>query len=600
MQRITYILILIFSSTLLMAQTFSVNAPSAVEVGQQVQITYTLNASGKNIQAPDFGDFDFLGGPSVSNQSSTQIVNGKRQSSRSQSYSYYVRANKPGKYKIGPAQIQANGKTIKSKSISIKVVGGGATQQQAQTKNTGATTKADVFIRTFISKSEVYQGEAITCTVKFFTKNEYRLTGYKEPQFTGFWKETIEDIDQNPKNEAYNDKVYATVVIAKYVLYPNQSGEIEIPAAEVDAIVRTYKTRKARNQTERMFYGNTIKQPIDKEIKLKSPARKLKVKSLPASGKPAGFNGLVGNFKLKSTISFTEVNVDDAINLSYTIEGKGNIDLLELPQPIFPPDFDMFDPEISQNSNTNEKGVSGKKSFKYILIPRSEGTFKIPALEFSFFDTQSGKYKNVKSESYTVKVGDGISKNSGDNTGSYSDNKKVHYVDQDIRFVHQNIDMPGLADEHLMKKWITPLYFSLTPILMLVFIFWRRKQNTNRQDVQLMRYKKATKLAKQHLRNAMSMLKAGNASDFYIEISKVLWGYLSDKFSIPRSDLSIAEIVDQLSSLEIDPESIKEIKEILEQCEFARFAPAEENKSNMQHIYDESLLVISKIEKGIK
>jgi hypothetical protein len=371
---------------------------------------------------------------------------------------------------------------------------------------------------------------------------------------------------------------------------------LEIPSPTLNLVSHTYTNT---NQVD--FFGRRVRNRSDEQLNLKAPNVKIEVKDLPSANKPSSFTGLVGDFEISSKISFTEVRVDDAINLSYTIKGEGNIDLLEIPSMKFPPDFDVFDPEISQSTNNTQNGVYGKKTFKYILIPRTEGTFDIPAMEFSFFDTKEGVFKTVKADGYQIKVGDGVGSEKGApvESGIIADQKEVHHLDKDIRFIHQDHGTLDDRSSHLLGSLFTPLYFGLSTLLLIAFVWYRKKTALDQQDQQKMRFKRANKMAKKHLRNAAQMMKAEQQKDFYLEISKVLWGYLSDKFSIPRSDLSIAEIVDQLKQKGLDDQSVQEIEKVLHQCEFARFAPDEENKSNMPQIYNASIEIISKIEKGI-
>ena len=132
----------------------------------------------------------------------------------------------------------------------------------------------------------------------------------------------------------------------------------------------------------------------------------------------------------------------------------------------------------------------------------------------------------------------------------------------------------------------------------IALIIHKRMNKLNNNQV-MMRNKKATKVAKKRLTNAHINLKNGNQNGFYEELSQALWGYISDKLNIPLSQLSMDSVKEVMTNNAITEEIINEFIELLNNCEFARFAPGDPSKK-MDELYHKGIDVITKIEKKLK
>jgi hypothetical protein len=599
--KVSSLIIALLLSFSLLGQkvSFTLTAPKAVEVGQNFQITYSLNSRGRDYQGPqDFPGFNYLGGPYTSQSSSTQIINGKRSQSINISYTYQLRANKAGTFKLPPASVTIGQKKVSSNQVSIKVVSGGQSSTSSAASGQGDNSpKGLVFARTLVSKRKAYVGEPIVVTLKIYSEKKIvDIQDFKAPTYDGLWIEDIDIGQLKLDREAYGDKVYYTVTLQKALIFPQTSGTLEISPFKVKGIISVITTRKPRDQWEYMMYGNQVRAEERKSVDLNSPSVKLDIKALPDAGKPDGFNDVVGNIKMQASIDKNKLEVNDALNLKVKISGQGNINQWEVPAPLFPPDFEVYDPKTSSKSDVSVAGMEGSKSFEYLIIPRNEGTFIIPPLSFSYFDVTKKKYVSLKSDTFRIQVGKGSGKVSTYIPAQNQSNAEL--LARDIRYIKTgNPAWTKLG----MRYFNSALHLgavALMPLLLILILYVRKQMEKNNRNTSANRHRKATRVAKKRLQLAAKYQKSGDDSNFYLEISRALWGYLSDKFSIPRSELSMDTVRNQLQD-RMHEQQISEIIAVLNDCEFARFAP-EQDKEKIADIYNTTLELISTIEKNLK
>lgn len=583
---------------------FTATGKSAVRVGEKFQLNYKINAEGQGFRGPNITDFQVLSGPNTSTSSSVQIINGQVKSKVDYVFSYILRANKEGTFTIPAASISVDGKSYTSNSLSIRVV------KSSTTSNSGsnpqeAATEDELFLRAQISNSTPYQGEQVIIIYKLYTNIPIsNIDASKISSFPGFWaKDLFQNLKEYPQTrETINGKEFVVAEVRKFALFPQRSGEIIIEPGELECVaqIRSQTNRKSSDPFFDSFFNdpffNSRYQNIDK--KLVSNSLKIDVKPLPTQNKPADYSGAVGNFSFQSDISTLEVTTNEAITLKYVISGTGNIELIDAPKVVFPTDFEVYDPEIKNTVKVNSRGVSGTRTFEYLIIPRNPGDYTIKPIEFSFFDVNTKRYQTITSPEYTIKV----NKGEGQTTGvTYTGGSKedIQYIGKDI--LHIKIppyELRQIGTFFFKSLWyyiflIIPIFVSI-----LILIIWRRTVK-RRSDTVGMKTRKATKASRKKLKLANSFMKQGKENDFYVEISKALWGYLSDKLNIPKAELSMDNVKGILQKKSVNPEITNMFIDTLHNTEYARFAPG--NKSeNMDKIYNEALGVISKIERELK
>ncbi|HOI33009.1 MAG: BatD family protein [Bacteroidales bacterium] len=583
-----------------------VSTKSQVGLNEQFQVVFELNAEGERFKGPNFADWRVLSGPMSSTSSSIQIINGQMTRNFTQSYTYIVTATKEGTFEIGSAEIIVDGKTIKSSPVTVKVVKGSSsasTESGNQSQGQGITDK-DLFLRAIIDKKEVVTGEQVIVTYRIYTRVPVSSVSVtKLSAFPGFWtKDLLSDNEAlQQSTEVINGVEYTVANIRKMALFPQKNGKLNIEPMELECVaqVRTQTSRqRSRDPFESFFNDPFFNRGIANVQKnLVSEPLSIEVKSLPSQGKPLNFSGAVGQFEISSGIDKTTLQTNDGLTLSYTISGQGNIELAELPQIQFPPDFEVYDPKITNNLKTSANGISGSKKFEYLLIPRTSGEFKLNELQFSYYDPKKQTYNTLKTPAYNITV-----EKSGDVTtqGVFVPGQSdVKYIGSDIRHIKTN----KLALKPIGKFFFgSPAYLAAIALMLIIFavsLIYTLKRKKLNKNHKLIRNKKATKIARKRLKTANLHLKNKNQNEFYTEISQALWGYIRDKFDIEPSKLALDYIAKVLKEKDTPDTLIDELVETLNKCEFARFAPGESGKK-MEELYSNGIEIITKIEKTVK
>ena len=578
---------------------FTASAPKVVEVGEQFRLTFSINERGKNLQLPKLNNFTILMGPSTSSSMSTQIINGKMTTSSSYSHTYVLVAEKEGKHRISPAQITVKGEQIQSNSITIEVVKGNSkakqNKQQRQRNSAAAQriTQENLFVKVDVNRRSVYMGEPIVATIKVYTR--LSISGFgdsKFPSFQGFLSQEVPTTSQiNLERENINGTIYNTGVIRKLLLFPQHTGEITIDPFELECIIRQRKGRQARS-----FFDDFFDAYQDVRVPRRSKPVKIRVKEFPANA-PASFHGAVGDFKLKATMDKDSVKANDAITLKVMISGNGNLKLIDPLKLDIPADFEGYAPKTNQNLKSSPRGMIGSTSFEYLIIPRHGGEYTIDPAAFTFFDPRTRQYKTLKTPQFKIKVSKGSQQEASSVVSNFS-REDVKFIGKDIRFIKTSDYTPRIKGEvffgtlNFYLGYLIPLF-----LFMLIYLFNRKRIKEN-ADVVRVKNKRANKMAMKRLKNAALSLKQNQREQFHDDILKALWGYTSDKLNLPLANLNKENIVDILSTKNVDQSLIDKFMEILNICEFARYSPSSDT-SEMDNLYQETMDTITKLEKNI-
>ena len=605
MKKILFFSLLLFATAVTKAEdvSFTASAPEAVPNGQTFQLVYSINATAKELRIPEISDFEIVAGPFQSKNSSTQIINGSITHSTSLRFTYTLLPKKEGTFTIPAATIMVDKQKYSSNTLTIKVLP--ADEEVAPSNNssntapkTQAVTNDNLFIRTIVSHKNVYEQEYILVTYKIYTRVDLvNIDKVKFPDFKDFLMQEIElPKDKQFALENYNGKNYNTITLRQVLLYPQRSGTLEIEKMTCDAIVRVRNNRPSRSIFDDFFdtYQEIVK-PIA------SNTEKIEVKALP-SGKPAGFSGATGTFTLSSSINKTELTTNESVTIKLKISGNGNIKLIKNPEIKFPADFEVYDPKVENNFTNTTAGVSGTKTIEYLAIPRHSGTFTIPPIEFAYFDTKSKTYKTLKSESFTLNVAKGAVGEEDGNApivNNFTNKESVKMLGSDIRHISMN-------DFQLHKP--APFFFGtwgfafayIIPLVIVMLVFWFfRKQAKENADIIKVRNRKANKIAQKRLRTAEKYLKEQKKEEFYSELLKAIWGYLCDKLSIPQAQLNKDNVENELRKHNLEEDSIQDFMQVLNNCEFAQYAPGE-NIEARDHLYADTIRIITLLEERIK
>lgn len=581
---------------------FTASAPSTVILDRPFQLVYTVNATGKDLRTSDFNNFEVLAGPFESRSSSYQIVNGKTSSSVSVSYTYTLQAQKTGTFTIPSASIMVEGKKYNSNGLSIKVLpaddnaGTKSGRDEPQTRSAAGQgiSNDNIFIRANVSKTSVYEQEPILVTYKLYTLLDVvQCANKKMPDFKGFMKNDIE-LSQNKQfsYENFNGKNYGTVVLYQVLLFPQQAGELKIDKAVFDAVIRIENKQQVRSIFDDFFdsYSNVQKT-------ISAPATVVRVNPLPAN-KPANFNGTVGALSMTSSISSENIKANDAVTLKIIISGTGNLKLVQNPDIKFPDGFEVYDPKVNNNFKTNTNGISGTKIIEYMFIPRHGGVFQIPSAEISYFDIKERAYKTLRTPIYNLNV----QKGSGESNAvvsSYVAKEDVKQLGSDIRFIVTEPIVLEKEKEPFFGTILSWIIYIIPLLISTILFFVFQKQIRENANINFVRNKKANKAAQKRLKLALKLLNDGKKDLFYEEVMKAVWNYLSDKLTIPVSSLTKENVALELEKLGVEEELIKKFVEILNTCEYARFAP-NSGQQEMGNLYETSIETISKLENNMR
>ena len=613
-RRPIYFVLLSVTYVLLSVQLFGQGFTAAVSknrvaVGEAFQIEFSIsNGGADNFKPPvAFKDVDVYSGPNHS--SSVQIINGSM--SQSTSISYVIAAKSEGKLTIGPASITVGGSVKQSNSIVIEVVkggggngggaaasGGGGRNQGggASGANQGTTSEENLFARVSVDRSKVYLGEQITVVYKVYTRLNLRgFQDMKFPSCNGFWSQDVPQKGQiNLTTENIEGVNYNVAEIKRTFLYPQRSGTLEIDPLEVSCVVRQRSARQPQSLFDQFFGNGGFEDVV---LKAKSKPIKIEVLPLPEANKPADYSGAVGNYTFKTTLNKTKVKTNEAITLTITISGSGNLKLIDALNVHIPEDIEKYDPKINDNVSVTNAGVSGSKTFEYLLIPRHAGDFKIDAVNFSFFNPEKRTYVSIPSPEFSIHVDKGKDDDvaTGTTFSSAIDKKDVMVVGKDIRYIKTGTPAfkkinDGFYGTEGFYGWL------LAPILLFGGLFVaRRKYLKDNADGLLAKSKKATKIAKKRLTIAAKHSKDGNKEAFYEEVFKALYGYLSDRLAIPYANLTKENVKEMLVSKKVSNETCDKLDSILTSCEYARYAPSAVS-SDLGASYKEAVLIITQIE----
>ena len=560
-------------------------------------------------------DFNVVWGPQKGTSTSIQIINGKTSRSTQTSYTYILQPRRTGTFTLASAHAKIRGVEVPSKPTVIQVVDnnpGGSQGSAAQTQpsagssrqrtdpDTGATDarESDIFMRLTLSRNNVVVGEPVTATLKLY--HRANLVGFenaKFPTFKGFWSQEVEA----PSNiefqrEQVDGVMYKTAVLRKWIIIPQKSGEQTIEPAEIVCLVNAQRRRASSGSIFDDFFGNDY---VTTRQRVSTRGTTLQVSALPA-GAPASFGGGVGTFQVQARLSRDSLKTHDAASLMVTVSGRGNIALLEAPKISFPPDFEVYD--VKTTVNTDKSGTSGSKTFEYPFIPRSPGDFTIGPVNYSYYDVKQRHYETVSSAEMPLRVARSASAqgNASADSGSIlmTDRKGVKNLGEDIRFIRSKTSLEN-GKNFLVYS---PVWWgSLIALIVAGLACWLgfRKAAARRADVAGTRNRKATRMALKRLSTAREFLQKNLYTAFYEELHRSLLGFVGDKLSMDMAEQNKENISASLTAGGVPEATAKEFVELLDACEFARYAPDAGHDAMNAH-YEKAVQLITAIDSSMK
>lgn len=582
------------------AQKLIVNAPSRVSAGENFRLTYTVST--QNVSDFRLGSvpeaLEVITGPYTSSQSSFQMINGHTSSTSSVTYTFILCASKNGTFTISPAHVVANGRRLASKAVKITVSGASQSgngsprmhddsDNQPRLREAGTPIQGgDLFIKVSANKRRVHEQEPVLLTYKVYTLVDLTELEGKMPDLTGFHTQEIPLPQQKSYHiERVNGRAYRCVTWSQYVMYPQMTGKLEIPSITFTGTV----IQQNRNVDPFEAFLNGGSGYIEVKKKIKAPGVTIQVDPLPK--RPANFSGGVGKFNISAQISKKEIKANEPVTIRVVVGGIGNLKLIKQPVVNFPKDFDKYDAKITDKTKLTSNGVEGNMIYDFLAVPRNQGKYEIPAVEFTYYDVSTNSYKTIKTQSFKLDVakGDGSAGLSAD----YSDLKN-----QDIHPIKEgDVEIQDLSDIF----YGSTSYWVILSVLFAMFagvLFLFRKRAINNANITDLRKKKANRIATKRLKYASQLMAANEHEKFYDEVLRTLWGYVSAKLNIPVERLSKDNISENLMSKDIDENTISMFIHAIDECEYNRYAPGD-IKGNMNQTFETAMSAIIKIENTL-
>lgn len=609
MKKVVSLYIFLLLSIAICAQGVRVTAPSNVSAGENFRVEYYVSSDDVsdvrfNSSIPD--GLEEIAGPYISTQSSYQIINGHTSSSSSARISYVFYAEKAGSYVIPSATIRIGSKTITAHSHSVKVSGGvGQSQQpqqaprmhqqpQHQDEHVAVTSShadgSTVFIRVTANKNTVVEQEPIKLTYKLYTAAQITVpSDLKMPNVQDF---TIYEIPQ-PQNvqwgaENINGKTYKCATWKQYIVYPQSTGKLTIPGSSVQ-INRVIKNNNIDLFEQMLNPGAAYH---EEAMNIAVPSLTLNVVPLPE--RPANFSGGVGSFNMTTSISKNSIKAGEPVTVTVRISGIGNMKLIKQPTVKFPSSFEVYDPKVSDNTTNTTNGVEGSMTYEYIAVPQNKGKYKIPPVEFVYYDSQTNGYKTLHGSEMQLSVA----------PADPSTSEALEYQNQlrnsDIYSIKHFTDISFRNNDSffLSAGYVVILLLLLASFGVLLYVF--RKRALERADIVRMKANRAHKVATKKLQKASVFMHLRERAQFYDEVLKALWGYASDKVNIPIESLSKDNIQEKLLDRGCNSYSAEKFIDAISECEFARYSPSQDEKSSMKNTYEMAVSAIIEIEESLR
>ena len=598
MKRLIAILSALALALPLGAQSIKMDAPDLVAGDEQFNVSFTIEGEK---EPSDFrwepgGDFKLVWGPQKGTARSINIINGKTTRSSTITYTYILLPLKEGTFILPPAEATIKGKKISSDSRSIQVLAGsGANQAAPSPKNeqrqpAGTVSNSDIYMKLLLSKNSAVVGESLTATLKLYQR--VNIAGFEDarfPSFEGFWsKETAAPSDIEFRRENVGGVIYNTAVLRSWSLTPQKAGTLAIDPAELVCLVNVREPSSGTGSIFDSFFMDDYR-TIRKRVS--TPAVTVNVRALPPA--PPSFGGGVGKFGMQASLSADSLKTHDAGSLRISISGTGNIALLEAPKVDFPPDFEVYDVKVSESA-------SGK-TFEYPFIPRSHGDFVIGPVEYSYYDIASGRYRSINSQPLNIHVQKSASTEmqAAATVPAAALQKNVKDLGSDIRFISS--EMPSFKKSGRFFV-ASPLFWGIAALFLAaagaLYVFLK-KRAALKENVVLSRGKGAVKMARKRLASASLLLGKNLYGAFYEELHKALLGFAGDKFALDAADLSKENITAKMQSSGIPKALAGRFGTLLDECEYARFAPDAGHGAMNAH-YEEAVSVISDISSYMK
>lgn len=569
------------------AQTVKVTAPREYAAGRPFSITYSVNSSeqAEVISNPNLSGLELLYGPAVGTTSSYTYTNGKVSGSSQTEVTYTVLANREGKYTISGFKLRLAGKELSAQPTTITIRGGhtsGASNSWGEDENENYRNPRNVEqalykYYAYVPRKTVYVQEALPIVYKLQATEQPSINATKPSTYDGFVSfDLLGNTPRQLQLERIGGRDWVTVEVMKELLFAQHAGQLTIPANELPILYTL------RDPSGDPFLNQTS------ERILRTEPLTITVKPLPEQGKPQDFSGAVGLFSVRYEVSSTQWKTNEAVSLKLILEGQGNLKIAKLPKISLPTDIEIYDP-VENSDQKYEGGVlRSTRIIEYSLIPRNTGSLTIPSVTLSYFNPTLGRYESTSTKAIKIEIVQGKQRTDEATIVSSGtvQNEKTPYGPK------SDLDAIAPFAPHLLRLLLVHL---VTIVLAILIYRLLRRRYAERADVVGYAEKRANAIAIKRLTKAQKYLETQQREAFLEEVLNALWGYLGDKLRLPISALSRDNVRQHLVERGIEEVTIQQLTSVIDEVEFARFAPSA-GTTSLETLYEHAVQTITAIE----
>ena len=513
--------------------------------------------------------------------SSTNMQMGGGRTIVSLTIQYRYQALVEGTFAIPPVDVVVGGETLRTEALQLIISSAPPPQQQDRRAVGGGAQEVgpeDLFVTAEASRTTVRDGEPLVVEYRIWTSvdvSQYSFTSLPEPQ--GFWVEDITPAGQpQVEQRTRNGREYASAVIRRVAMVPTGSGPRTLDPLGIEAQVRV---RNSRDPFEGVFGRSSLFGTSVVPISVLTNPIELDIQALP-EGAPQPFSGVVGALSVTSSLDRDSVAANDAVTLTVIVSGRGNIRGVPAPELNVPPDFEVFPPEISQVTNASTSGVTGSKTFEFVMTPRVGGSRAIPSIEMGYFDLAAGEYRTAASDPLPLTIAA-----VGDASYGFS-RLNIDPQRQDIRFIRLDVPVLRRMDQNIFSGaafWM----LALLPLMGIPGALGLRKhQDRLLADVAYARGRSAGKVAKKRLTEARRLAGKSDYRAFYAEVARALRGLVADKLNVAEAGMQMNDLEAGVKRAGVADAQVSELRSCLELCDRQRFAPPSDDPGEKTRLLD--------------
>jgi hypothetical protein len=575
---------------------------SALSLDDTLTLQITVQAEGTgdpDITLPPFEGFEIVG-QQVQRPMQFSFSFGARTSVRSSTiYTFKLQPVRTGQLVIKPVRAELDGAIKTSQPLRITVSagsnvpptapdpidpnaqpgaqdpGGAAPDQPPGSMQDNTQFDPVAFVRTVVDKPEPYEGEQVTVTIYLYVRDRLQSAPAlkTEPTTDGLWLHSLIDPQRppEPNRQLVGDSVFAVYTLRRFAAFPLHAGELTIGplAVSIDttSVFDIFGPRQ-RKTIERSGLPST-----------------LRVKPLPAAGRPAG-EIAVGRFAVSSKLDRAQVATGDAVTLTATVSGEGNIRTVQL---VLPPiaGLEVLAPEVKDIVESPNDLVGGTREYRWLLVAREPGRFNLPPLTLQTFDPRSGQYKAMSSAPAALEVvGNALPRPAAAATPADGDASDAQPSPDDGDSEHTWAPIRTRSElERGYVRLVERPFFAfalLAPALLWLAAvgsgFVRRRLSA-RGETETGR---ALRRAETQLRSAESAAQEADGSRFFAAASAALLDALEARLGEAVGGLTRRQLGALLAERGMDDVLRVELLRALEQCELARFGSAGEQSGALQ------------------